>query len=181
MKILKEHLDVLWYEDSEGNKLPADQNECIIPEGSVYQVSRFPRLLRTSYLQLTNQEEVNSCKHPRGHVVSTAGWIDGVVGRKCKLCGGTQIKNSKLWIPWPRKWNGEGSREVFTRTSTWSADLVLAITNSGDYVLLEAITIAAICCERCMNALAEKYGLKWGYPEYSADWHKCNTVCQFCK
>ena len=37
-------------------------------------------------------------------------------------------------------------------------------------------------CERCMNVLAYKYlNGKDGYEEYSEEWLKCPTVCQFCK
>lgn len=37
-------------------------------------------------------------------------------------------------------------------------------------------------CERCMNVLAYKYlnGAD-GYEEYSDEWKKCNTECDFCK
>ena len=57
----------------------------------------------------------------------------------------------------------------------------MAIANSGDYSLTEAIIIAATSCERCMNVLALKYGLNWGYEEGSEEWEKVGTSCQFCE
>lgn len=61
-------------------------------------------------------------------------------------------------------------------------DVVLAMVNSGDYRLSEAIAVFGNACERCMNVLAYKYlnGAD-GYEEYSEEWHKTNTVCDFCK
>jgi len=65
--------------------------------------------------------------------------------------------------------------------STYSPDLVLAIVKSGDYDYSEAQIIASQSCERCMNALAYKYGLDWGYPEYSLEWYESGTSCKFCE
>ncbi len=180
MLIKKEHLDTLWYEDKDGNKLPCCDFDkpYETPEDARYQISRFPNTLSTSHLKLISQKEADKCRHPRKYVVPTWGWIDGIVGRKCKMCGGTQTK--KKWRPWPRKWNGYGSRNIMTANCSWSEDLVLKIANSGDYTLGEAIIISASSCERCMNALAHKYGLDWGYEEGSEDWEKCGTSCRFC-
>lgn len=86
----------------------------------------------------------------------------------------TELKTTYL-----RCYDGK-SEEVAEGTSGWSEDLVLAMTNSGDYSLSESILIAAQSCERCMNALAYKYGLDWGYPEGSEEWEKCGTSCDFC-
>jgi hypothetical protein len=182
MLIKKEHLQTLWYDDKDGNKITLSERqkeELVRPENAKYQVSQFPCTLRTSHLELISQEEVNKCKHPRKYIKPTYGWIDGIVGRECKLCHGTQTK--KKWHLWSRKWDGYGSREVFAFNSGWNDDLALAIANSGDYTLSEAIIIAARSCERCMNALAHKYGLDWGYEEGSEEWKKCGTSCDFCK
>ena len=56
------------------------------------------------------------------------------------------------------------------------------MVNSGDFTLEQAIWVYANSCERCMNALCYKYlnGAD-GYPEYSEEWKKCNTFCDFCK
>ena len=61
-------------------------------------------------------------------------------------------------------------------------DVIIAMVNSGDYTLSEALMLWSKCCERCMNVLAYKYlNGKDGYKEYSEEWLKCPTVCQFCK
>ena len=73
-----------------------------------------------------------------------------------------------------------GSEEIARSNSTWSEDLVLAMANSNDYTLSQSILIAANACERCMNSLAHKYGLDWGYPEYGEEWQRTNTCCEFC-
>lgn len=178
MKISKEQLETLWYEDENGNKIECAEDE-YCPKGAVFQVSRFPFRLTTSHLKLVSQDEVNKCRHPRKHVHPTYGWIDGIVGRECKVCHGTQTK--KKWHLWPRKWDGHGSRSYFTANQGWQQDLALAIANTKEYTLNEAIIIAATSCERCTNALAHKYGLDWGYPEYGEEWQKCGTQCHFCK
>lgn len=72
---------------------------------------------------------------------------------------------------------------------TWSThigggnqDVLLAMANSGDYTLAEAMALYASCCERCANVLAYKYlNGKDGYEEYSDEWKNCGTVCRFCK
>lgn len=63
-----------------------------------------------------------------------------------------------------------------------NSDVILAMVNSGDYSLPEAIAIFGSACERCMNVLTYKYldGAD-GYPEHSEPWDACNTVCYFCK
>ena len=74
----------------------------------------------------------------------------------------------------------DGSERIGTSNSSWSEDLVLAMANSKDYTLSQSILIAANACERCMNSLAHKYGINWGYSEYGEEWKKSNTCCEFC-
>lgn len=179
MNIDKNKLCTLWYEDANGKRIPCDDKELVQPEGAVYQISQFPNVLHTTYLVLIRQEDVDKCKHPRKHVAPTYGWKDGIVGRVCKCCHGTQLK--KKWHFWPRKWDGTGSYELMTGHASWSEDLVLKMANSGGYTLKEAILVVAQSCERCMNALANKYGLSWGYGENGEEWNKCNTSCMFCR
>lgn len=71
---------------------------------------------------------------------------------------------------------------VFHTTYGSGSDCIVAMVNSGDYTLEEAIWVYAKSCERCMNALCYKYlyGAD-GYPEHSEEWNKCNTVCDFCR
>ena len=181
MKIKKEHLKTLWYEDKDGNFVgkPDLKKGLNVPHNAAYQISRFPNVLRTKYLYLIKQKDIDKCKHPKKHIKKTDGWADDVYGRKCNACGGTQTRAA--WHLWPKKWYGCGSREVASANSSWSEDLVLVIANSGDYSLSEAIIIAATSCERCMNVLADKYGLDWGYEEGSEEWEKTGTSCQFCE
>ena len=60
--------------------------------------------------------------------------------------------------------------------------VIIAMANSGDFTLSEALAVYANVCERCSNVLAYKYlnGAD-GYPEFSEEWKKCGTVCECCK
>lgn len=65
--------------------------------------------------------------------------------------------------------------------SKGSEDVIIAMVNSGDYTLSEALILWSQCCERCMNVLSYKYlNGEDGYEEYSEEWHKCGTFCKFC-
>lgn len=70
---------------------------------------------------------------------------------------------------------------TFNTTYCSGSDCIVAMVNSGDFTLEQAIWVYANSCERCMNALCYKYldGAD-GYAEYSEEWEKCNTVCDFC-
>ena len=64
----------------------------------------------------------------------------------------------------------------------WAQECIVAMVNSGDFTLEQAIYVFANSCERCMNVLLYKYlNGKEGYEEYSEEWKKCGTVCDFCK
>lgn len=181
MKINKDELRILWYVDGNGNIIPHDPEACEAPEGAVFQVSQFPNELRTTYVKLIRQEEVDQCTHPRKFIKPTYGWVDGIVGRMCTKCGGTQTK--RKWHFWPKKWDGHGSRKAFECTCHWgNSDVILAMVNSGDYTFNEAVIAYTTACERCMNVLAYKYlEGKDGYEEFSDEWMKADTVCEFCK
>ena len=59
---------------------------------------------------------------------------------------------------------------------------ILAMANSGDFTLSEALAWWASACERCTNAMIWEYtNGEDGYPEYGEEWQKCNTVCEWCK
>jgi hypothetical protein len=182
MKIDKTKLKTFWYADENCKEIPQTDDERTSwepPKNAVYYFSRFPMELTETMHRLVLKDEVDKCIHPSRFIERTSGWIDGIVGRECTACGGTQTK--KKWHLWPSKWDAEGSNPIATFHSTWSEDLVLAMANSGDYTLSEAILVASIACERCMNVLANKYGLDWGYEEYSSEWEDTNTECEFCK
>ena len=132
MKIKKEHLCILWYENDKCEKWIPDENHfrklTKPPKGFIYQASRFPLEIKTNYLRLYNDR----------------------------------------------------SKQIMTGSSGCPEDLAVALLIKGGYRLREALLIGSICCERCMNVLAWKLGLKWGYKEYSAEWKKCGTSCDFC-
>ena len=69
-----------------------------------------------------------------------------------------------------------------THLSRESGKLAVAMVNSGDYDLSDALAILAQACERCVNVLWNKYlPDEDGYEEFSEEWHKANTVCDFCR
>lgn len=83
-----------------------------------------------------------------------------------------------------KKKNGKTFRHLGTFNTTYRgmSDCIVAMVNSGEYTLEQAIWICANACERCMNVLCYKYlEGKEGYAEYSEEWRKCNTECDFCK
>lgn len=188
MNIDKSMLKTLWYEDEDGNELRTadlsrtEMADSCEPNNALYQVSRFPLEVRQTHLKLIRQKDVDKCRHPFKYRKRTGGWIDGIKGRECKMCHGTQVR--KWWQPWGFKWDGAGSREIFAGTTHIGGDgrLLLAMANSGDFTLAEAILAYSMACERCMNVLWNKYlPGEDGYEEFSEDWKKCGTSCQFCR
>lgn len=74
-----------------------------------------------------------------------------------------------------------GLRELGVGSSTYSADLALALAYSSNGLsLADAIIVAATACERCGNALAHQGGLEWGYPEFGPEWQDSPTECAMC-
>jgi len=182
LTINKDELSTLWYENEDGEKYFPDLEKGVYgdePEGFIYQCSQFPNELTFNMLRSVVEDEVKNCPHPEEELVKDHGLIDGLEGRECSLCHGQQTKD--VGEEWPEEWEAYGSRDLLTGHSGWQEDLVLAIATSGDYTLSEAILISANSCERCMNSLAEEYGLDWGYLEGSDEWKKCGTECSFCK
>ena len=191
MKIELSMIPTLWYENKDGERWIPDYNadgppDTNLPPGFIYQHSQFPTNLRESILYIVQKDEVEACEHSSENVQPTGGWIDGVEGRECKKCYGSQTKN--VDDPWPEEWDAYGSRSVMSGNSGWSEDLALALVTAQSrpeghphLSLGDAILVAAIACERCMNTLANQYGLDWGYEYMSDDWKKCGTSCQFCK
>lgn len=178
MKIEKSMIPTLWYENEKGERFIPPEGGEPAPKGFIYQHTQFPRSLHHLVLRAVLREEVDACEHPAEHVHPTGGWIDGVEGRECKCCNGTQTR--KTGEPWPERWEADGARQLIHGEQGWPESLALAMANSGKWTLSEAILIAANSCERCMNALAHEYGLDWGYPIHSENWQKANTSCAFC-
>jgi len=191
MDIDLKKLPTLWYEDKEGNRHLLSrkelENAASPPEGFIYQCSTFPYELHGKVIRIVQPDEVAACEHLTEHIRQTYGWIEGVEGRECASCNGTQHR--KTGEEWPEKWNASGGRTVCETGQTWSEDLVLAMAAPSwwqrlwrqRYTLSQAILIAANSCSRCSNVLAHRYGLKDGYAEYSVEWQKSNTLCQFCE
>jgi hypothetical protein len=176
-------VESLWYENEAGERWIPDYNKpdggITPPEGYIYQHSRFPCQVTDTILRMIVPSEVENCPHADENVVRTHGWIDGVEGRECKMCGGSQTKN--VSEPWPEKWDANGSRQFMSGTQSFSEDLALALVHTMNWSLRKAILVAALSCERCMNVLANKCGLPWGYAEDSDDYRKSGTQCEFCK
>lgn len=188
----------LWYENEAGDKFVPDlsvDGYPYIPKNYGYQWSQFPRQLRETCLKIVSAEEVEACGHPAEGIVATGGWIDGVEGRECKACMGTQTRNDgEKWAP---KWDSGRSYQVMAGTSGWSDDLVLAMVRPSlgeresslkgygsqphTFSMDDAILLSARSCEACLNSLAHRYGLKWGYERGGEDWSKCGTSCFMCE
>lgn len=192
MIIDESKLKTLWLENKDGEVC---FNYMDPPKGFIYQHSKFPCDLHHSVLRAVLKEEVMNCEHPNEYIRKTYGWIDGVEGRECALCGGTQTK--QVDEEWPEEWNSDGCRHLFSGTSSYPGELVLAMSRLSIkerfiaakrgyfklkiYPVSKAIRIAADACERCLNSLLYMYGLDGGYKEFSDEWHKCGTECDFCK
>lgn len=183
MIIKPEHLETHWYEDEKWNRVPHDMNKVKEPEEARYYVSVKVLTVTDTYYKIVRQEDVDKCKHPKRYRRFDNGLMKGYKGRICDLCGGTQTR--KWYEPWGKKWEKSGLIKFFTGNThigRGNADVIIAMVNSGDYDLQDAILVFAKSCERCMNVLLRKYlGEKEGYEEYSAEWFMCGTSCQFCQ
>ena len=89
----------------------------------------------------------------------------------------------EVWILGDKKHkDGKPSITWSTHIGGGNEKIILAMANSGDYTLSQAIAIYANSCERCTNVLAYNYlNGEDGYEEFSEEWKKCGTVCRFCK
>lgn len=182
MKINKDDLYLLWYENGEGEKFVEvfdDDNKFVPPpEGFIYQHSTFPAVIRHNIIRMVQKEEVDECNHPEEYVVKKKS-IEKA--RECTKCNGYQVRRDDGSWPFDDEWVAEGSKLFMSSEISWREDLVIVLCTKGLYSLTESILIAARACERCRNVLAHENGLKWGYPEGGKKWEKCNTTCGFCK
>ena len=88
----------------------------------------------------------------------------------------------EIWVKESKREDGKPDVTFSTHIGGGNQDVILAMANSGDYTLAEAMALYASCCERCANVLAYKYlDGKDGYEEYSDEWKKCNTSCRYCE
>ena len=88
----------------------------------------------------------------------------------------------EVWFKGSKRPNDRPDITWSTHIGGGNQDVILAMANSGDYTLAEAMALYASCCERCCNVLAYKYlNGKDGYAEYGEEWKKANTECRYCK
>lgn len=181
--IKPEDTQTLWYENSKGKKWLPDLSKgegLNPPKGYIYQVSKFPNNVRTNMLREVLPEEVEKCKHPEEHIRKTYGWVDGMEGRECALCKGTQLK--KVKDEWPEKWEAHGSRDVLTMSTSWTEEEVMALVNDAGYSLHEAIQLATSMCGRCLSSLLYDHDSKEAeFAEFSIDWFNENVSCKHCE
>jgi len=143
-----------WFEDEHGNEVEQEN-----PNACIYRRC-FPLEVHDCIDEY--------CYHPENPIIKF-------------LC-----RKSRRFYEWISKGKDKTFKHIFTGAtsfgSKWSQDCIVAMVNSGDFTLEQAIWVYANSCERCMNSLLYKYlDGKDGYEEYSEQWKKCNTQCDFCK
>lgn len=141
-----------WFEDEHGNEVENDN-----PNACFYRHC-FP-------LEIHDQID-EYCYHPKNPIIKY-------------LC-----RKSRRFYKWISKDKPKTFRSILDFRTSWGSgqDCIVAMVNSGDFTLEQAIWVYANSCERCMNALCYKYlNGSEGYEEFSEEWKKCNTVCDFCE
>lgn len=142
---------MFWFEDENGNEVDKEN-----PNACIYRHC-FP-------LELHDQID-EYCYHPKNPIIKF-------------LC-----RKSRKFYKWISKGKDKTFKTILDARTTYSSgqDCIVAMVNSGDFTLEQAIWVYANACERCMNALCYKYlDGKEGYEEYSDEWKKANTQCDFC-
>lgn len=181
--IKPEDTEPLWYENGKGKRWYPDFEKgegMNPPKGYIYQVSKFPNEVRANMLRSIVPDEVEKCKHPEEDIKKTYGWIDGMEGRECAKCNGTQVK--KIKDPWPEKWDAEGSKDFLTMSTTWSETEVMALVNDCGYSLKDSIQLCTSMCGRCISSLLFDHNSKEAeFAEFSLDWFNENISCKHCE
>jgi len=199
---LRTKIPTLWYENDDGVRWipPSGYNgDEPPPKGFIYQWSQFPTYLEESCLRLVVKSEVDECDHDPEYIKRTGGWIDGVRGRECRLCNGTQVVNDKDRPDgsWPDEWEASGSRSLMTGHSGYTSDVVMAMLRPSWIEIArqiyrygvpaipftdfdQAVLYVAKSCERCLNVLCYRHGINDGYPKGSKEWAKAGTSCELC-
>lgn len=162
MKIDLTRMRTHWFEDKDGNIIEEKENECVTQntkEDILFYHVAWP-------CQFTETID-EYCWHPKNPIVK---W----------LC-----KNRKIY-----KLLSKGKDKTFKTIMTcntgfgakFSQECIVAMVNSGEYTLEQAIWVYTNACERCANVLLHKYlNGKEGYEEYSEEWKKAHASCQFCE
>lgn len=155
-----------WFEDEEGNIY--DGTSDTLPKDKDY--FTYHRIDPCAYIQEVDtytchpeyEHENNSFYQAMLHFK----WFRNLMRKK--------YKEHRTFKPLFTSHTGFGAK--------FSQECIVAMVNSGDYTLAEAIYVYANACERCMNVLLYKYlDGKDGYEEFGEEWQKCNTVCDWCK
>lgn len=185
MNIDKANLKIgIWYEDENGNRVEHNESLVEIPEGAKTYHTCIPLQITERIFVCHTDKEKGNCKHIRKFRKKDYGLVKGYKGRICTACGCHQTR--KWYQLWGRKWDFGSSItpliDFHTTIGGGNQEVVLAMANSGDYSLPEAIVVFGNACERCMNVLAYKYlNGSDGYEEYSEEWQNANTECDFCR
>jgi hypothetical protein len=192
MNIDREKLPIgIWYEDRAGNMYKFDGIPTEESCQKLYGISLYDLREKTCFpLQITERTSYpgqKDCKHPRKFVRRTGGWVKGIKGCYCDACGCEKV--GKDYIPFAfMKWKDSGATFLDSKgfasntyLSKGAGKTIVAMVNSGDFELDEAMVVYAHACERCMNVLDHKYlGGDEGYEEFSDQWKLANTKCSFC-
>ena len=199
---LRKEIPTLWYENEDGVRWIPDftRNEPPVPpKDFVYQWSQFPAQVEETCLQSVLRSEVDECDHDPEFIKRTSGWIDGVRGRECQKCHGTQVVNDEDYPDnsWPDEWDACGSRPLMVGHTGYPTDLVMAMLRPSAVEIArqilrygipalpytsftQAVLTAKTACEACLNALCHRYGLKDGYRKGSKEWKMAGTSCDLC-
>lgn len=100
-----------------------------------------------------------------------------------RVCWPLEIREELYKLREDGHYGGDDHIATFcTHLGKASGRLAVAMVNSGEYELDEALAVLNTACERCVNVLWNKYlPEEDGYPELSPEWFKANTVCEFCR
>ena len=164
-KLNKKH----WFEDSDGNEIMTKENTFdqvqdiikreISDSDNVFYKRCFPMELRESIDEY--------CYHPTNGLVK---W----------LC-----KKNNCFYRLVSKGKDRTFKNIMTVTHSFGGDLsqrcIVAMVNSGNFTLEQAIWVFGNSCERCTNVLLYTYlNGEDGYEEYSDEWKKSGGSCAFC-
>ena len=183
MKIDKAKLKMgIWYEDQEGNRIPDSAEEIWNhPANAATYHVQWPLEIREEIRGIYTNKD--TCKHPFKCRKRLKECADYAI--KCAACGKIKYSKNRLQSIFAKWSTGPDSYDCVsfqTHIGRGNEEIILAMANSGDYTLGEAIIVFATACERCMNVLSYKYtNGKEGYKEFSDEWKKCGTVCDFCR
>lgn len=157
-----------WFEDEEGNVYEALSDNLPKNKNCFYYHSIFPCTYSENIDTYTYHPEYLHENNSFYQAMLHFKWFRKLMKRKM------QKRGDSLTF-----------RHCFSMNTSYGGtgqECIVAMVNSGDYTLEEAIYVYSNACERCMNVLLYKYlNGKDGYPEHSEEWKKCNTVCDWCK